>query len=248
MHTRRRTTLILIPLLALAAALAWSLPRDVVARSMFQSPANTPVPTATSAPTATPQPSNTPSATITASPTATQTHASGTTPVGGPSPTLSPTETVTATLPTETIAPTLPVGSEISPTLTPSPGAGFLPPPTLTSPDELPSGALPSLLPGSQPPLSAPAAPPPEQPAAPANAPSDVPGVAQLIDNGIVALSYVWLCCGVLFLIGATLILVWLVRRSQRRRSHREAGDDQSAGVEDHVRADGGDAPDVGDA
>jgi hypothetical protein len=44
-----------------------------------------------------------------------------------------------------------------------------------------------------------------------------VPGPAQLIDNGVVALSYLWLCCGALALAGAALGLVWLARRSKRR-------------------------------
>jgi hypothetical protein len=37
-----------------------------------------------------------------------------------------------------------------------------------------------------------------------------------LIDDGIVALSYLWLCYGVLVLAVAALVIVWLARRSTR--------------------------------
>jgi hypothetical protein len=94
---------------------------------------------------------------------------------------------------------------------------GFLPPPTLTSPGALPPRGFPSLLPGPQPPLAAPAVPPAAAAPDTTGAVSQVPSVAQLIDNSIIVISYAWLCCGVLTLMGATLVLVWLIRRSQRR-------------------------------
>jgi hypothetical protein len=40
-----------------------------------------------------------------------------------------------------------------------------------------------------------------------------------LIDNGIVALSYVWLCCGALALVAVVLFLAWIARRSRRAQS-----------------------------
>ena len=40
--------------------------------------------------------------------------------------------------------------------------------------------------------------------------------MAGLIDMAIMALGYLWLCCGVVLLIGATLIIVWLMRRRQQ--------------------------------
>lgn len=89
----------------------------------------------------------------------------------------------------------------------------FLPAPTLTNPDAL----LPLPPAVGQPPLVGPAAPPVEPSPVPASATSAVPSAAQLIDNAIVALSYVWLCCGVAFLALAAAVLIWLARRSPRR-------------------------------
>lgn len=88
---------------------------------------------------------------------------------------------------------------------------GFLPAPTLTNPDALlPLNAT------AQPPLIGPAAAPAEPTSEP-DAASGAPGVAELIDNGIIALSYVWLCCGALLVALSALVVVWLARRSSRR-------------------------------
>jgi hypothetical protein len=129
-----------------------------------------------------------------------------TAPVGppqGPPATPEPIELTPELPPTDAARPITPTAS------------GYLPPPTLTNPDALIPGRPSSLQPTGQPPLVGPAAPPVEATSTPAT--SDVPSSAQLIDNGVVALSYVWLCCGGLALAGAALGLVWLARRSKRR-------------------------------
>jgi hypothetical protein len=123
---------------------------------------------------------------------------------------------------TPTTVPTPPLPSELEITPTPvgvaSPVPGFLPPPTLSLPGGNPGGSAPSLLPGPQPPLAAPLAPPAERQPAPANSQAeDVLDVAQLIDAGVVALGYIWLCCGALALIGTALVLAWLFRRGRGR-------------------------------
>ena len=133
-------------------------------------------------------------------------------------PEVAATETPTAEIFEPTPEPIVPMATEppVAPVQPPGepgqPPAGFLPAPTLTNPDAL--RPLPSV---AQPPLSgptvSPAEPAPPEPAAA----SSVPTVAQLIDNGIIALSYVWLCCGMLVLISGALVLVWLARRSARR-------------------------------
>lgn len=115
-----------------------------------------------------------------------------------------PAETPIATLPAE--APTV-----VPPQDTPQPDAasdgpvvpGFLPAPTLTNPDELRSNP-----PVVYRPTSAPPEPTPE----PAPTPMTLAG---LIREGIVALSYLWLCIGVALLIGLGAAVVWLVRRTQ---------------------------------
>ena len=188
-------------LIVMSFMLAWRLPGDAVARSMFQSepPAETPVP-----PTDTPEPTaELPATTVVPSPVA--------------------PETSTATglePPTPVPTPPMPPEPEVTPSPTgqASPAPGFLPPPTLSLPGSNPAGSPPSLLPGSQPPLAAPPAPPVERQPAPADSPAgDVLDVAQLIDAGVVALGYIWLCCGALALVGVTLILVWLLRRGRGR-------------------------------
>ncbi len=117
----------------------------------------------------------------------------------------SPTPTISG-LSTATPAPAA------APTTTVSdPPAGFLPAPTLTNPDTL--LPLPST---AQPPLVGPAVAPAEPTSEP-DAASGVTGVAELIDNGIVAFSYLWLCCGALVLGLLALVVVWLARRGSRR-------------------------------
>ena len=216
-----------IALICLAALLTWALPGDVVARSTFQSPpgeAATPTHTATSAPPTATATATSAGVTATATPTqsaATVTPTSGRatgaatpsptrrgtvtgTVVAQPSPTAGAAVTATATLaaPAPTPAPNS-AGAPAAP--------GFLPAPTLSAP-----GGVVPLLPGPQQPL---AAPPAERlrPTSPATSNSP-PAVATLIDNAIVALSYVWLCCGVIVLVVAGLVLVWLARRGRRGR------------------------------
>jgi hypothetical protein len=71
------------------------------------------------------------------------------------------------------------------------------------------------LLPGPGQPLVAPPAPTLAPRTTPAAAP-ETASLAQLIDEAIVALSYLWLCCGILVLVVAALVIVWLARRSTR--------------------------------
>jgi len=40
--------------------------------------------------------------------------------------------------------------------------------------------------------------------------------LARLIDTAVIAVSYLWLCCGIFVLIGITLGLVWLARDKGR--------------------------------
>jgi len=236
-----RISLILLVLILLATGLAFSMPGDRVARALFDSPA-TPTPTDTPLVTDTPVPTETPapSATPTTSPVASDTP-------DGAEPTFEPTAESTPLL-TPSLTPEITPENDVAtpssdagiPTVTPegiesgeTPAAiepasaapanpGFLPAPTLTSPDAAGTGSFPSLSPNLAPPLTGPAASLPEPAQKLETAPGEAPSAAQLIDNGLVALSYVWLCCGVFFLIGATLGVVWLVRRSRRRS--RDAG------------------------
>jgi hypothetical protein len=70
-----------------------------------------------------------------------------------------------------------------------------------------------------QPPLAMPAVPPFDRsPTAAPATPMPVPAAVQLIDTAVVAVGYVWLCCGAAALIGAGAVLVWLARRSSRRK------------------------------
>ena len=97
---------------------------------------------------------------------------------------------------------------EVTPTV-----SGFLPPPTLVNPNALVPGRLTPLAPENRP-LAGPAAAPEPTPT---EAPPVAPGAAQLIDSGVVALSYLWLCCGALLLAVVGLAVLWLWRRSKRR-------------------------------
>ena len=120
---------------------------------------------------------------------------------------------ITATRPiTPPVAPIRPPEQPAATVAPAAPGVpGFLPPPTLSAP----TGKLQPLLPGPGQPLVAPPAPT-LAPRPPAAASSDALTLARLIDEGIVALSYLWLCCGVLVLAVAALVIVWLARRSKR--------------------------------
>ena len=106
--------------------------------------------------------------------------------------------------------PTQVVVIEATPTV-----SSFLPPPTLVNPNALVPGRLTPLAPENRP-LVGPAAPPEPTPT---SAPPVAPGAAQLIDSGVVALSYLWLCCGALLLAAVGLAVLWLSRRSKRRQA-----------------------------
>lgn len=203
-----------------ALALTWAVSDGVFARSTFQSDPFTsappPVETATATPTQYVPPSAPPTLTATATqvlpPTPTNTLVPGRTPTATLSATVTPRAVDTATP-----APILPEPtSGFLPTVAAPTAPGFLPPPTLTNPDSLLPGR--STLPqaGGQPPLGGPAVRPAETAAADAVTP-EAAGPAQLIDSGIVALSYLWLCCGFIFLVVAALTVIWLARRSRNR-------------------------------
>jgi len=104
--------------------------------------------------------------------------------------------------------PTQPVVVEATPTV-----SSFLPPPTLVNPNALVPGRLTPLAPDNRP-LVGPAAPPEPTPT---QAPPAAPDAAQLIDSGVVAFSYLWLCCGALLLAATGLAVLWLSRRSKQR-------------------------------
>ena len=90
---------------------------------------------------------------------------------------------------------------------TPTVEPGFLPAPTLVNPNDLTQGRPELARPGI--------APAPEVVAmTPTVAP--VSGAARLIDNAVLAMGYLWLCCGALFVVVLALIVVWLVRRNRR--------------------------------
>ena len=130
------------------------------------------------------------------------------TPVASPTvPPVTPEASPSATFVVEA-TPTQVVVIEATPTV-----SSFLPPPTLVNPNALVPGRLTPLAPENRP-LVGPAAPPEPTPteAAPV-----APGAAQLIDSGVVALSYLWLCCGALLLAAVGLAVLWLWRRSKRR-------------------------------
>ena len=85
-------------------------------------------------------------------------------------------------------------------------------------------GRLSPLAPGNQP------WPGTAQPPAATSTPTspEAPSAAQLIDSGVVALSYLWLCCGALLLAAAALTIVWwsvaqqtAVSRAMTRCPHR---------------------------
>jgi hypothetical protein len=199
LRTRPQNISILIAVIALAAALTLAASGGALARSTFQSsivppPAITrtvpPIPTFTPTPIFTPSPTFTPGGgdIITQTP-------------------FIPEMTPTATPVTEA-TPIVPVVSDATPTT-----SGFLPPPTLVNPSSAAPGRLSPMATGNQPLVGA-----AELPAATSTSiPIEAPSAAQLIDSGVVALSYLWLCCGALLLAAAALTIVWLSRRSKRR-------------------------------
>jgi hypothetical protein len=133
-------------------------------------------------------------------------------------PTIEPSATPTAATataiasPTPTIEPTPEATPE--PTLSPTP-LGFLPPPTLTSPGTPVPDEAPSSLPAELPARVAPTAPPPSEQSDDQPQTSPKITLAKLIDQGVLAMGYLWLCCGVLALIGVAGTLIWFFRRSR---------------------------------
>ncbi len=244
MDTRLRRSLYLLFLLVLAVAVAWSLPYAATAHSLFQSsvptiftdtpvpieaPTDTPEPTATSefeaTATATTDIESTATWTLTASPATSGVPtesgaalatppAAAVTPIDG----IGTPSMVTTPVPVETeIQPTVSMeGAQVTGSERPTP-LGYLPAPTLTSPDAAAPSLGSGLLPGSQPPLSAPAEAPPVATAQDTAPGASVPSAARLIDNGIVALSYLWLCCGAFVLVVAVLGIVFLARRKRSK-------------------------------
>lgn len=193
-RSRRPWTLGL--LLLLAAGLVWSLPGDVVARSMFQS---SPPETATDTPTPTA------TAELGLPPTATPTLS---VPIEGIAATATffapPTVAGPVELPTETPTET----STETPAATPG-VPGYLPPPTLTAPGAFPPSAMLSLQGADS--AAADNAPPTPAPTA---TPSPT-FAAQLIDNSLLVFGYLWLGCGGMLLILAAGVIVWMWRRGR---------------------------------
>ena len=184
---------VLLVLAGLSVALISLMPASAVALSTFQSPPPTLPPTVTR-----PAATNSPVPQVTVAPTP-----------GAPG--QAPLPPAIPGRATATAAPQEPVPQE--PQIQPT-APGYLPPPTLSAP----GGALPPLLPGPGQPLVAPPVPTATRSPVPANEtqPDNTLALAHLIDSGVMAVSYLWLCCGVLVLAGAALILVWLVRRGKR--------------------------------
>ncbi len=195
MRTRPQNLTILITVIALAVALTFAASGGALARSTFQSSI---VPPPDSTATATPEPIFTPSDFPTVPPVTQE---------ATPPPTFIVEATPPATFIVEATPTQLDV-IEVTPTV-----SGFLPPPTLVNPNALVPGRLTPLAPENRPLVGPAAAPEPT----PTEAPPVAPGAAQLIDSGVVALSYLWLCCGALLLAVVGLAVLWLWRRSKRR-------------------------------
>jgi hypothetical protein len=193
LRTRPQNLAILITVIALAVALTFAASGGALARPMFQSSV-LPSPGVTETPAAT--------GTIPVVPTFTPTVVGSIT----QNPTV-PELTPTTTLVTEA-TPTVPGIINVTPTV-----FGFLPPPTLVNPNALMTDQ-PTPVASESGPLAGPAASP--EPTA-TQTPSAVPDAAQLIDSGVLALSYLWLCCGALLLVAVALAVFWLWRRSKRR-------------------------------
>jgi hypothetical protein len=173
--------------IALSVALTFAASGGALARSTFQSSI---LPPPDSTATSTPEPVFTPVATdfATLTPSA---------PAASPSPTFA-----------MELTPTQPIIVEATATV-----SSFLPPPTLVNPNAVVPGRLTPLAPDNRP-LVGPAAPPEPTPT---QIPPQAPTAADLIDSGVVALSYLWLCCGAFLLVAAGLAILLLWRRSKRR-------------------------------
>jgi hypothetical protein len=131
-----------------------------------------------------------------------------------PTPTVELTASPTGSA-TSSPEPTLPPTPEATAEPGPSPTrSGFLPPPTLTSPGT-PVPAGPSVQPVGELPVRVTT---PETPSEDVSQPraNSATTLAGLIDQGVLALGYLWLCCGVVALLAAGGALVWFFRRSPR--------------------------------
>lgn len=205
-RTHLRTARNLTGLVLLAVALAWIVSAKAVANSTFQSPPfESPVETETTTAT------NAPTVTATPSPSGGPIRGPGETATPPPTPIFQATETP---IETSTPFPTpLPLATE-TPAETPTP-PGYLPPPTLTSPGTpVPAQlSVPSL--GVPPQRGRTPTPPRDAESQPGSSRIFL-GLARLIDQAVIALGYLWLCCGVFVLLAVGGILVWLVRRGQR--------------------------------
>lgn len=235
-----RSPLALITLVCLALVLTWTVSGAVFARELFQSTLptatwdpNSPI-VSTWTPTDVPPPvDQPPTATLTAtliptsqpSPTATRPGAPTAIPTATPTfglvPTIPPPVVPTATLFVTpeplpefdlTPTPTLELPTDEPPIAAAAPAgvSGFLPAPTLVSPEDVLGRPLPGQ---GNAPLTGPAVAAIEPTAEPD---TPAPGVAELIDSGIVALSYVWICCGGLLLLGVAAAAYFLARRNRR--------------------------------
>ena len=190
MRTHIRTAKLLTLLVLLAVALTWLVSGREGATAAFQSPN----PFESELPTPTAEPSAFPTVTATLPPTPTQEPVAEST----KEPTLEPTKAATA-----------------EPTMSPTP-PGFLPPPTLTSPGTPVSAEAPSLLPEELPVRVAPTEPPPPEESNSSSQTNLTATLARLIDQGVLAMGYLWLCCGILALVGVGGALIWFVQRSRR--------------------------------
>jgi hypothetical protein len=201
-----RSAELLALLVLVAAALTWIVSGKAVATVTFQSPnpfeSELPPPTVT--------PSALPTSTATSIPLLTSLPTPGTA-TSSPTPATPPESGTATSSPTSASSPTPEVTLEPSPTSTPP---GFLPPPTLTSPGTPvlagPSSPSPGELPVRVAPTETPA-----QNASTVQTDFSMT-LASLIDQGVLALGYLWLCCGVLALIGIGGALLWFLRRPRR--------------------------------
>lgn len=187
MDKRAQTILSLLAVLALATALTAAVSGRVVARSTFQSPPPSDAQSPLTPTLATPP--LVPTVTLPAS-------------VMTPAP-------LTPLNPGETPPPGPPMPEPVVPALTAAAPAvpGFLPAPTLTDPEALRR---------NPPAIYQPARP--QAPVEPTAEPAPTPvTLAGLLREGIVALSYLWLCLGLLLLAGVAAAIVWLTRRTLRQ-------------------------------
>ena len=93
---------------------------------------------------------------------------------------------------------------------------GFLPPPTLTSPGTPVPAVAASRLPGELPVRVAPTGTPTFTGTSSQSQTNVTATLARLIDQGVLAVGYLWLCCGILALVGVGGALVWSFRRARR--------------------------------